>query len=235
LAICLLSKVREDKPRYTMRSHNPIRSLAVLALLGLLAASNQAQSVAVATETSSGRPSNTGHLGAASTADSQIVAVTSQFTLGAADVIRVNVWKNTDLSQTVTVGPDGFVSLPLLGDVHVAGMTANQVAQDLSSRLSSYVVSAQVTVSVVDIRSRQVYVTGQVGKPGGYPLIAPTTVLQLLAQAGGLNTFANRKGILILRGTKGDIQRLKFNYINAVRGDVKQNINLQPGDTVIVP
>jgi polysaccharide export outer membrane protein len=114
-------------------------------------------------------------------------------------------------------------------------MTANQLAQDLSSRLSFYVVSAQVTVSVVDIRSRQVYVTGQVGKPGGYPLIAPTTVLQLIAQAGGLNTFANRKGILILRGTKGDIQRLKFNYINAVRGDVKQNIDLQPGDTVIVP
>jgi polysaccharide export outer membrane protein len=235
LAICLLSKVREDKPRYTMRSHNPIRSLAVLALLGLLAASNQAQSVAVASETSSGRPSNTGHLGAASTINSQTAAVTSQFILGAADVIRVNVWKNTDLSQTVTVGPDGFVSLPLLGDVHAAGMTANQLAQDLSSRLSSYVVSAQVTVSVVDIRSRQVYVTGQVGKPGGYPLIAPTTVLQLIAQAGGLNTFANRKGILILRGTKGDIQRLKFNYINAVRGDVKQNIDLQPGDTVIVP
>jgi polysaccharide biosynthesis/export protein len=235
LAICLLSKVREDKPRYTMRSHNPIRSLAVLAWLGLLAASNQAQSVAVATETSSGRPSNTGHPGAASTVDSQTAAATSQFTLGAADVIRVNVWKNTDLSQTVTVGPDGFVSLPLLGDVHAAGMTANQLAQDLSSRLSFYVVSAQVTVSVVDIRSRQVYVTGQVGKPGGYPLIAPTTVLQLIAQAGGLNTFANRKGILILRGTKGDIQRLKFNYINAVRGDVKQNINLQPGDTIIVP
>jgi polysaccharide export outer membrane protein len=114
-------------------------------------------------------------------------------------------------------------------------MTANQLAQDLSSRLSTYVVNAQVTVSVVDIRSRQVYVTGQVGKPGGYPLIAPITVLQLIAQAGGLSTFANRKGIFILRGSKGELQRLKFNYVSAIHGDEKQNITLQPGDTVIVP
>jgi polysaccharide export outer membrane protein len=145
------------------------------------------------------------------------------------------VWKNADLSQTVTIGPDGFVSLPLLGDVHVAGMTANQFSQDLKSRLSSYVVDAQVTVSIVDIRSRQVYVTGQVGKPGGYPLIVPISALQLIAQAGGLNTFANRKDIVILRDSGGHVERLKFNYNSAVRGDPKQNISLQPGDTVIVP
>jgi polysaccharide export outer membrane protein len=217
-----------------MRSYSPIRLFAILVALGLSATDNLAQSVAAAG--SNAVPlSNTGHADTASTTDSQTAIGTSQFTLGAADVIRVNVWKNADLSQTVTVGPDGFVSLPLLGDVHAAGMTANQLAQALSSRLSSYVVSAQVTVSVVDIRSRQVYVMGQVGKPGGYPLIAPITVLQLIAQAGGLTTFANRKGIFILRGSKGDLQRLKFNYISAIHGDVNQNINLQPGDTVIVP
>jgi polysaccharide biosynthesis/export protein len=162
-------------------------------------------------------------------------AIASQFVLGTADVIKISVWKNADLSQTVTIGPDGFVSLPLLGDVHVAGMTANQLAQDLKSRLSSYILNAQVTVSVVDIRSRQVYVTGQVGKPGGYPLIVPVSVLQLIAQAGGLNTFANRKDIVILRGSGGQVERLKFNYNSAVRGDPKQNITLQAGDTVIVP
>jgi polysaccharide export outer membrane protein len=162
-------------------------------------------------------------------------AIASQFVLGTADVIKINVWKNADLSQTVTIGPDGFVSLPLLGDVHVAGMTANQFSQDLKSRLSSYVVDAQVTVSIVDIRSRQVYVTGQVGKPGGYPLIVPISALQLIAQAGGLNTFANRKDIVILRDSGGHVERLKFNYNSAVRGDPKQNISLQPGDTVIVP
>jgi polysaccharide export outer membrane protein len=217
-----------------MRSYSPIRLLAILLALGLLAIHNLAQSVAAA-GSNAVRLSNTGQPDMASNTDSQTAIGTSQFILGAADVIRVNVWKNADLSQTVTVGPDGFVSLPLLGDVRAAGMTANQLAQHLSSRLSSYVVSAQVTVSVVDIRSRQVYVMGQVGKPGGYPLIAPITVLQLIAQAGGLTTFANHKGIFILRGSKGDLQRLKFNYISAIRGDVNQNINLQPGDTVIVP
>jgi polysaccharide export outer membrane protein len=198
------------------------------------AANNLAQSVAI-TESNGPQPSNTARTATASNGDSQIDRATSQFTLGPADVIRVNVWKNTDLSQTVTVGPDGFVSLPLLGDVLVAGMTANQLAQSLSSRLTSYVVSAQVTVSVVEIRSRQVYVTGQVGKPGGYSLVAPITVLQLIAQAGGLNTFANRKGIIVLRGSSGNIQRLNFNYVAAIHGDNKQNITLQPGDTVIVP
>lgn len=162
-------------------------------------------------------------------------ATASQFVLGTADVIKINVWKNADLSQTVTIGPDGFISLPLLGDVHVAGMTPNQLAQDLNSRLSSYVVNAQVTVGIVEIRSRQVYVTGEVGKPGGYPLIVPISALQLIAQAGGLNTFANRKNILILRSSGGHLERLKFNYNSAVRGDPKQNISLQAGDTVIVP
>ncbi len=161
--------------------------------------------------------------------------MTSQFILGPPDVIRISVWKNADLSQTVTISPDGFVSLPLLGDVHVAGMTANQLAQDLKSRLGQYVVNAEVTIGVVEIRSRQVFVTGQVGKPGGYPLVTPISVLQLIAQAGGLNTFANRKAIVILRGSGGHIERLKFNYNGAVRGDPKQNIGLQPGDTVIVP
>ena len=167
-------------------------------------------------------------------ADPTVLSRPSQFVLGAADVIRVNVWKNNDLSQTVTVGPDGFVSLPLLGDVHVAGLTANQLAQDLSGKLATYVVSPQVTISVVEIRSRQVYVLGQVGKPGGYPLITPISVLQLIAQAGGLSTYANRKEIVILRESKGNTERIRFNYVSAINGDDKQNIMLQPGDTVVV-
>jgi polysaccharide export outer membrane protein len=194
-------------------------------LLIWLATGSQAQNVATAR-----LPGNT-----PASPDVVTTAVTSQLVLGPADVVRINVWKNADLTQTVTIGPDGFVSLPLLGDVHVAGMTANDLAQDLKSKLRSYVVNAQVTVSVVDIRSRQVYVTGQVGRPGGYPLVAPISVLQLLAEAGGLNTFANRKAIVILRGVGVHVQRLKFNYNSAVHGDAKQNIGLQPGDTVIVP
>ena len=213
--------------KITMPAHSPIRQFATPVVLALLAGSMQPQRIAT-NETGAVSPSPP-------IVDAQPSIGASQFTLGAADVIHINVWKNADLSQTVTVGPDGFVSLPLLGDVHVAGMTTNQMAQHITSRLNAYVVSAQVTVSVIDVRSRQVYVMGQVGKPGGYPLVAPITVLQLIAQAGGLNTFANRKRIFILRGSNGDTQQLKFNYTNAIHGDVKQNISLKPGDTVIVP
>jgi polysaccharide export outer membrane protein len=159
----------------------------------------------------------------------------SQMVLGPSDVIHISVWKNSDLSQTVTVGPDGFVSLPLVGNVEVAGLTSDQLGQMIASRLTTYVVSPQVTVSIVEIRSRQVYVLGQVSKPGGFPLIAPIHVLQLIAQAGGLTTYANRKGIVVLRSEQGSIRKIPFNYNNVVRGEGKQNIVLQPGDTVYVP
>lgn len=217
-----------------MRFAYSIRLLAVLVGFGTSTTSSHAQAL-VGTEPNVASVGKGGPPGTTVTAGPTTVAGSSQYMLGAADVIHVNVWKSAELSQTVTVGPDGFVSLPLVGDVHAAGLTANQLAKDLSSRLSSYVVNAQVAVSVVDIRSKQVFVIGQVGKPGAYPLIAPITVLQLIAQAGGLSTFAHRKGILILRGTKGDVQRLKFNYTSAIQGDAKQNISVQPGDTVVIP
>lgn len=203
----------------------------VLVSLGISGGSNGRAQALIGTGTKNASREDASHPVTAAS----VGAASSRYMLGAADVIRVNIWKNTDLSQTVTIDPDGFVSLPLLGDVRAAGLTTDQLAKDLASRLTSYVVNAQVTVSVVEIRSRQVFITGQVGKPGAYPLIVPITVLQLIAQAGGLNTFASRKAIFILRGTSGNVRRLKFNYISAIHGDVKQNINLQPGDTVIVP
>jgi polysaccharide export outer membrane protein len=159
----------------------------------------------------------------------------SEVVLGPSDVIHISVWKNSDLSQTVTVGPDGFVSLPLVGNVQVAGLTSDQLAKMIASQLATYVVSPQVTVSIVEIRSRQVYVLGQVAKPGSFPLIAPIHVLQLIAQAGGLTSYANRKGIVVLHSEQGNIRKIPFNYNNVVRGDGKQNIVLQPGDTVFVP
>ena len=137
----------------------------------------------------------------------------SQYTIGVADVLRVNVWKNADLSQTVTVDPDGFVSLPLLGNVNVAGLSTDQLGTLLTGKYASYVVTPQVTVSVVDIRSRAVFVMGQVGKAGSYPLLAPTTVLQLIAQAGGLTPFAKRKNIYVLRASMGQSEKIPFNYV----------------------
>jgi polysaccharide biosynthesis/export protein len=201
--------------------------LAVICLLG---------SVAFGQETYTAKANVPAPDAATGTAVEKIPAsAASQFTLGPADVVHVNVWKNSELSQTVTVGPDGFISLPLLNDIHVAGMTANELARVLNIKLNDYIVNPQVTVSVVDIRSRQVYVLGQVGKPGSYPLVGPVNVLQLIAQAGGLSAYANRKGITVLRAGKGGTEKIRFNYNNVVHGDGKQNVFLQPGDTVVVP
>ena len=207
-----------------------LHNISGLVLLGFIAPILYAQNVASLTPGTDNAGETAGTVGAAA-----VPLPASQFLLGPADVIRVNVWKNNDLSQTVTIGPDGFVSLPLLGEVHVAGLSANQLGQTLSGQLSTYVVNPQVTVSVVDIRSRQVYVLGQVGKPGGYPLIAPLNVLQLIAEAGGLSNYANRKAIVILRGSGGNSEKIAFNYNNAIHGDERQNISLKPGDTVVIP
>lgn len=220
-----------------MRYDYSVRHLAAFVLSCLLAHRGSAHQVAPA-RTSEEAPTSTSPVARTSEHSAETVRALveiSQYIIGPADVIRVNVWKNTDLSETVTVGPDGFISLPLLGDVRVSGMTANQLSKALDMRLADFVVKAQVTVSIVEIRSRQVYVMGQVGKPGGYPLITPLTVLQVIAQAGGLTAFAHRKSILILRETNGSTQRLKFDYVAALNGHEKQNIVLQPGDTVVVP
>jgi len=220
---------------HMMRTPKLTRLLMVVAGLSCFAMTVPAQNAVEANARSSSDGSNARSGIALSTQASSNPPVFSQYTLGPADLIHVNVWKSTELSQTVTVDPDGFVSLPLLGDVRVAGLTANELARNITLKLSSYVVNAQVTVSIVEIRSRRVFVTGQIGKPGAYPLTAPVTVLQLIAQAGGLNTYANRKRILVLRGSKDNLIKIKFNYISAIHGDATQDIALQPGDTVIIP
>jgi polysaccharide export outer membrane protein len=168
-------------------------------------------------------------------ASGSVARSASQYPLGVADVIHVSVWKNTELTQTLTVGPDGFVSMPLVGDIHVAGLSTTQLASDLQQQLSKYVVGSTVTVSLVETHSRQVFVTGQVGKSGAFTFVTPITVLQAIAQAGGLTMYANRKKIFVLRTTGSQVQRIRFDYNSAVRGDTKQIIFLQSGDTVIVP
>ena len=159
----------------------------------------------------------------------------SEFSLGVPDVIHINVWKNSDLSQTVSIGPDGFISLALLGDLQVAGLTTNQLSRLLTERFSSFIVNPLVTVSLVEVHSRQVYVMGQVAKPGEYPIASTTSALQMIAQCGGVTTFANRKAIYILRLDNGHVSRIPFNYRNVIRGKGQEDIILQPGDTLVVP
>lgn len=158
-----------------------------------------------------------------------------QYIVGEGDLLRVSVWKESEISQNVVVRPDGMISLPLISDVRVSRMTPQQIQQLVTDKLQSVLTNPQVTVTVLEVRSKEIYITGEVGKPGAYQAIAPMNVLQLIARAGGLSEFANRKAIYIFRASDPKT-RIRFNYKEVVSGHKpEQNIILQPGDTVVVP
>jgi len=151
-------------------------------------------------------------------------------------VLSVVFWRDKDMTGDVTVRPDGKVSLPLLNDVQAAGLTPAQLRDRLIEASKQYFEDPSVTVVVKQMNSRKVFITGEVNKPGPYPLVGPTTVLQLISIAGGLRDYADSKKILIVRNEDGRPVSYLFNYKDVVsRKNLRQNIELKPGDTVIVP
>ena len=160
----------------------------------------------------------------------------AEYVIGSEDVLQINVWKETDISSSVPVRPDGKISLPLLNDVQAAGLTPLQLANEISERLKRFITEPHVTVIVTAMNSRRAYVMGQVTRQGAVPLFSNLTVLQALSSAGGPVQFANTKKIYILRTEGGEQKRLPFNYDAVIRGrNPEQNINLKPGDTIVVP
>jgi polysaccharide export outer membrane protein len=158
------------------------------------------------------------------------------YVIGADDILTIVFWRDKDMSAEVAVRPDGKISLPLLNDVDAGGLTPEQLRDRLTEAAGKLIEDPNVSVIVKTINSRKVFVTGQVGKPGPYPLSAPSTVLQLLATAGGVLEYAKSKDIRIMRTEGGKQVSYKFNYKDVIEGkNLKQNIELKPGDTVIVP
>ncbi len=158
------------------------------------------------------------------------------YVIGAEDVISVAVWKEPDFSSTVPVRPDGMVSLPLLGDVQAAGKTPTQLAADLTTKLQKYIEQPRVTVVVTAINSRRIFILGEVNRPGAIAMSADMTVLQAISAAGGPTAYANTKKISILRNEQGKQQKFLFNYKEVIKGaNPEQNIQLKPGDTIVVP
>jgi polysaccharide export outer membrane protein len=158
------------------------------------------------------------------------------YVIGPDDILVIVVWREKDVSGEVSVRPDGKISLPLLNDVQAAGLTPEQLRVQLTEAALKYIEAPEVTVIVKAINSRKVFITGQVTKPGPYPLAAPTTVLQLIATAGGVLEYADTKNIVILRTVDGRQVSYRFNYKDVLRRiNLKQNIELKPGDTVVVP
>jgi polysaccharide export outer membrane protein len=164
------------------------------------------------------------------------VAVPADYVIGAEDVLGVVYWRDKDMTNDVAVRPDGKISLPLLNDVQAAGMTPAQLRDRLVDASKQYFEDPSITVVVKQMNSRKVFITGEVNKPGPFPLVGPTTVLQLISIAGGLREYAESKKILIVRNENGRQTSYLFNYKDVVsRKNLRQNIELKPGDTVIVP
>jgi polysaccharide export outer membrane protein len=157
------------------------------------------------------------------------------YVIGLDDLLTVRFWGDTQMSADVVVRTDGKISLPLLNDVSAVGMTPEHLADVLEKAASKFVAEPDATVIVREIRSRKVFVLGQVARPGAIPLNVEMNVLQVLAAAGGLLEYADKDDVIIIRNEGGSEQRLKFNYNDVIKGkNIAQNVFVRPGDTVIV-
>ena len=165
-----------------------------------------------------------------------VLAAIPDYLIGAEDVLAIVFWRDKEMSTEVAVRPDGKITLPLLNEIRAAGLTPAQLKDLLVEESKKFVEDPNVTVVVKQINSRRVFITGEVGKPGPYPLMAPTTVMQMLVVAGGLRDYAHSEKIAIMRTENGKPTSYRFNYKEFVKNkNLKQNIDLKPGDTIIVP
>jgi len=163
--------------------------------------------------------------------------VVDDYRIGPSDVLAINVWKDSELTRTVTVRPDGKISLPLVGELEVSGMTAASVQRLIGQRLAEYISSPQVTVMVQEVKSQTYVVVGKVTKTGSFELGKPTTVLEAIAIAGGFLDFAKTNKVKIIRRREGgQTETLYFDYNKVIKGkNTDQNVLLQNGDTIVVP
>jgi polysaccharide biosynthesis/export protein len=175
--------------------------------------------------------------GGAATRSAATTAVAADYRLTPGDKLRVEVYKDAQLSQSLQVRPDGKVTLPLLGDIVATDLTPMQLRDRIADSLKEYITNPVVTVIVVEASPVMVYVMGEVTQPGSIPMRGQMTVLQALAMAGGFREFANPKDIRILRkgpGNSKSVETIRFNYNEAVKGNAAP-VFLNPGDMVVVP
>lgn len=161
--------------------------------------------------------------------------IEGSYILGATDVITVTVLKETTLSGSLLVRPDGMITMPLLGDVKAVGMTPPQLANDIAIRLKKYIQDPNVSVILTQINSKKVYLIGEVAKVGPVDLSPGMTLLEAIANASGLTLYANAKKMYILRNEKGTHTKIPVHYKEALKGNNEFNLALKPGDTIVVP
>lgn len=186
---------------------------------------------AISAWTQASDPANKADAAEAKSAD----ANASDYVLGSDDQLHITVWKEADFSVTLPVRPDGKISLPLINDIQAAGLTPMELRESITEKLKKYIADPRVTVVVTAMNSRRVFVSGEVVHTGAMPLLPNMTMLQVLA-AAGFTQFANLKNIYVLRMENGKQVKLPFNYREVIKGHhPEQNIQVKPGDTVVVP
>jgi polysaccharide export outer membrane protein len=204
-----------------------VAKLACLALLGFVTVTVWAQQESDASADKAQKPP---------AAEVSAKGAPTDYIIGADDALKITVWKEPDMSVSLPVRPDGKISIPLLDDVQAAGLTPMQLGTSIRDRLKKYIADPRVTVVVTAMNSQRIFVLGEVTHSGPMPLLPHMTVLQALSSAG-FTQFSNLKGIYLLRMQEGGQQsKIPFHYKDALKGrDTKENIVLQPGDTIVVP
>jgi polysaccharide export outer membrane protein len=199
--------------------------LAVLAVYGGASATGQ-------TKPDANKPQSAAPPGPGGTSETSVAAVDpNKYLVGPEDVLFIKVWREPDFTGPAVVRPDGKITMPLIGEVQAGGLTPLQLTKSLTELLTKYINSPEVTVFVTDVRSKKYYIDGEVFRPGSYPLITPTTVLEALSNAGGFKEFSNPAKIRILRGSI----ILKFNWKEVTAGKkMEQNVFVENGDHIIV-
>ena len=161
-------------------------------------------------------------------------APAQEYRIGPEDLLEVVVWNNDALSRRVPVRPDGMISLPLVNDVRAAGLTPLELRDQLAKAFGKFVSQAEVFVIVQEINSPKVLVVGEVTHPGRYVIKGPTTLLDVVAEAGGLTEFASGSRATLVRSTGGRTQRFRVDA-RMDADDASAPVALVPGDIVIVP
>ena len=167
----------------------------------------------------------------------EALPLSSTYVIGPGDVLGINVWHEPEASVSSTVvRSDGLITLPLIKEIEASGMTPKQLEKALTERLSKQIRQPDVTVLVKEVHSERVYLVGALKKESQLALKSSLTVLQAIAEAGGLTDYAKKSKIYVLRNENGKPVKLPFDYTAVIRGDhMEQNITLKPGDTIVVP
>jgi polysaccharide export outer membrane protein len=161
-----------------------------------------------------------------------------EFPIGPGDHLKINVWRDQELTTEVRVRPDGAITVPLVGDVRAAGRTSSQIRDEIQQKLAAFMKSetAKVTVIVSEVRSYYFTVSGNVERPGLYRASSYVTVLEAVAMAGEPNRYADSDRLTLLRSERGHVKRIPIDYDTLRKGmRMEQNIVVLAGDNIVVP